>query len=87
MTDQRARSLVSIRRQVSDEEKRLDWRDPNMPILRRWENGWGNITIRAIEPIEEQEFRQDEMAQRDPLRPTWDRDPSYDWANPKRKIR
>jgi hypothetical protein len=53
----------------------LDWRNPDMKVLRPWESQFGEHFIRAVPPEEEQIFRQDMM--RLSQMPLYDKDDTY----------
>ncbi len=63
----------------------LDWRDPDLPVLVPWKDGLGQRTIKAIGPREEQRFRQQNMLERNPLKPNWRDDPTYKLGKKKRR--
>jgi hypothetical protein len=68
-------------------DRRLDWRDPAMPVLREMEFGWGEKRLVEVPPDEEQEYCAS-VVDRKPS-PSWKDDPSYRWARPgarKRRI-
>jgi hypothetical protein len=68
-------------------DRRLDWRDPAMPVLREMEFGWGDKWLVEVPPNEEQQFCAS-VVDRKPA-PSWKDDPSYQWARPgarKRRI-
>lgn len=73
------------RRRREEPDKRLDWRDPEMPVLRRFENNFGEVTIEPVSSDDEQAFHQDEMRTTNPGAPPWDWDPTYDIARRKRR--
>ena len=68
-------------------DRRLDWRDPAMPVLREMEFGYGERRRGEAPPHEEQEYCASVVDQKPA--PRWKDDPSYRWARPgarKRRI-
>lgn len=68
-------------------DRRLDWRDPDMPVLREMEFGYGDRRLVEVPPHEEQEYCASVVDQKPA--PRWKDDPSYRWARPgarKRRI-
>ena len=61
-------------------DKRLNWRDPNMPVLREMEFGWNEKRLVEVPPQEEQEYCASVIDRK--LSPSWKDDPSYKWARP-----
>lgn len=47
------------RRRQREPDKRLDWRDPNMPVLRAMDTG-----MEALSPEDESAYSRDVMARR-----------------------
>lgn len=74
-----------MRRKKLPPDNRLDWRDPEMPVLRP-------AMAEGDKEYKPYEFRQDwiqkyhQNAMTAPrVEPTWDKDPSYNWAEKKRR--
>lgn len=44
------------RRRRENPDTRLDWRDPNMPVLRKWEDNWGQVSLVEITPKKNRNF-------------------------------
>src|ERR1700722_7128105 len=65
------------RRRRPGPDTRLSWRDPEMPLLKRWEWPSGQIGLREIPPEEEQDYRLEKIALQEPGRPEWRRDETY----------
>ncbi len=61
----------------------IDWRDPNMPVLRPFQFRDGTIGLKAFTPEEEQEFRREVIDQYPGS--GYKLDPSYRWGKPNRK--
>lgn len=75
------------RRRDRRPDRRLDWRDPAMLVLREMEFGYGERRLVEVPPLEEQEYCASVVDQKPTLR--WKDDPSYRWARPgarKRRI-
>lgn len=64
---------MTRRRRTREPDKRLDWRDPNMPVLRAMDTG-----MEALSPEDESAYSADVMARS--LEPTWRNDPTYNLA-------
>lgn len=73
---------MGMKRRQRKPDKRLDWRDPDMPVLRPWEEPWGAVVLKAIRPEEEQEFRDQMQHNGNPLAPGWRDDKTYNIARP-----
>lgn len=69
-----------MKRRIAPNPKALDWRDPDMPVLRYFERPWGEKALDEEPPEKEQAWRQEVMAT-GPA-PKWVDDPSYNWARP-----
>jgi hypothetical protein len=69
-----------MRRRDRTPDKRLNWRDPNMPVLRYMEFGWGEKRLVEVPPHEEQEYCASAIDLK--AEPNWKKDPSYAWARP-----
>ena len=69
-----------MRRRDRTPDKRLDWRDPMMPVLREMEFNFGERRLVEVPPQEEQEHCANaiEVKQSE----SWRDDPSYQWARP-----
>ena len=68
--------------------KRLNWRDPNMPVLRiaRPENGVGDWDVYPFPS--DMIHRYHQYAMTIPrMEPEWRNDPSYFWARDKKKVK
>lgn len=70
------------RRRTREPDKRLDWRDPNMPVLRLMESCFGEIKLTPIPPHEESEHCTSMVSNKNPLAPTWRDDPTYNLRRP-----
>jgi hypothetical protein len=66
------------RRRTSKPDKRLDWRDPDMPVLRAMDTG-----MEALSPEEESAYSADVMVRS--IEPTWRNDPTYNLAKRRRR--
>lgn len=69
---------MNRRRRQREPDKRLDWRDPNMPVLRAMDTG-----MEALSPEDESAYSQDVMARS--IEPTWRNDPTYNLAKRRRR--
>lgn len=58
------------RRRRNEPDKRLDWRDPDMPVLRAMDTG-----MEAMTPEDESKYSQ--MVMRKSIEPDWRNDPTY----------
>ena len=65
--------MAPWRRHRKEPEKRLDWRDPDMPVLRAMTTG-----MEALSPKSESEYSQDVMQRS--IEPEWRKDPAYNFA-------
>lgn len=75
------------RRRDRKPDTRLDWRDPEMPVIRDYEvqdEGLGIVVERGTEVVTDlklvQRLSRNNMA--DSQEPNWREDPSYRWARP-----
>lgn len=75
------------RRRRNEPDKRLDWRDPNMPVLRPWEFPDGSKGLAEIPPQEESRHCHHQVNNGNPLAPEWFNDETYNLARRKRKRR
>jgi len=71
-----------MRRRKLPPDKRLDWRDPNMPVFRRVER-LGRVSVEPISPEEEQAWCK-ECVERS-KNPHWSEDETYTLRRYKRK--
>lgn len=69
---------MTRRRRQREPDKRLDWRDPLMPVLRAMDTG-----MEALSPEDESAYSQ--MVMRESLEPGWRNDPTYDLAKRRRR--
>lgn len=70
-----------MRRRRLPPDKRLDWRDPDMPVLRRMEHPMtGEPFLGPVPPKDEQDYHAGKMRdpQYDRAYPSYSRDPVYD---------
>jgi hypothetical protein len=82
LTRQRARSKAGT--------PRLDWRDPDMPALRDYEeyDSLGNVIGRGVEVVKSKVVTKVAWEDlRESAEPDWRNDPSYSWARPARRRR
>lgn len=73
------------RRRNNEPDKRLDWRDQNMPTLRVFERPSGEIALDPEPPEKEQAFRREMMLIS--TAPTWRNDPTYNLGSGQRRRR
>lgn len=73
---------MSRRRRTREPDKRLDWRDKDMPVLRMMEFGWGERRLEAVSPEEESEHCTSMVQNNNPLAPNWRDDETYNLARP-----
>jgi hypothetical protein len=73
------------RRRNREPDTRLNWRDPDMPVLRPWEDRWGKVYIREIPPEEESEYCTSMVNNNNPNAPSWRNDPTYNLAKRRRR--
>jgi len=74
---------VSLRRNKLPPDKRLDWRDPNMPVLcigRKANEPDAPMTLQEVKPELVQEFYRWNIKQPNPGKPHYTDDPSYWWS-------
>lgn len=64
-----------MKRQPPRLDTRLNWRDPSMPVMRKYKFGDGSIK-EIIDPTYEQRYR--EMLLSISNEPNWRDDPTYD---------
>lgn len=78
-----------MRRRKLPPDTRLDWRDPNMPVLREMEFAFGVRRLVEVPPEEEQEYFAEKMRDRrpNPTAPLWYDDDTYNLARPGAKRR
>lgn len=72
------------RRRQREPDKRLDWRDPDMPVLRAMEYSWG-VVLEPIPPQDESEHCASMVSNSNPMAPHWSRDPTYNLAKRRRR--
>lgn len=68
------------KRRRKEPDKRLDWRNPDMPVLRAMDTGMEEMT-----PEDESEYSRDVM--RRSLEPTYRNDPTYNLGRGQRRRR
>lgn len=71
------------RRHKEPEIKRLDWRDPDMPVLRYFEetNADCQVVRRGMQAVSPEDWQREAMFDmRDVSAPNWRNDPSYFWG-------
>jgi hypothetical protein len=81
---------VTRRRTPREEVKRLDWRDPNMPVLRMIEKQDSPFSLPYVEltpvnPKEEQEHCAGMANNSNPLAPHYTQDPTYYLTNRRKR--
>lgn len=64
-------------------DTRLDWRDPNMPVLREYRMGDGSVK-HLVDPNYEQRYR--DMLVHSASTPSWRDDPTYNLKRQKRAL-
>lgn len=64
----------------------IDWRDPNMPVLRPWEFPDGSVGLKAIDPDEEKQYRAT-YGMNNPLHIHYRDDPTYRAKRKRRRIK
>lgn len=67
-----------MRRHRKEPDKRLDWRDPDMPVLRAMTTGMEEMT-----PEDESRYSADVMVRS--MEPTWRKDPTYNLGRGQRR--
>lgn len=73
------------RRRRKEPDTRLDWRDPDMPVLRVFERPWGEVALDPEPPEKEQAFRREMMMFSQA--PNWRNDPTYNLGRGQRRRR
>lgn len=81
-----------MKRRCNEPDNRLDWRDPNMPVLRVVEytnpmGGKPQIVLEEFTPEDERKYAESVMARENPTAPNWKDDPTYSLGKPKRRRR
>jgi hypothetical protein len=79
----RGSGSTSVRGVASDSRSRLDWRDPDMPVLRVYVDydELGGVIARGVELVQPEtvsEVAREDLV--DSVEPNWHADPSYHWA-------
>lgn len=71
------------RRRHQEPDTRLNWRDPNMPVLRVVECGF-RTTVEEFPPDEEKQHAEYmlQVQMENTKTPRWIDDPSYNWRQP-----
>lgn len=76
------------RRANQEPDTRLDWRDPDMPVLRVVEYSRGFqtwIETEEFSPEEESQNSQKTMVTTTPMAPHWTQDPTYRLTNRRKR--
>jgi hypothetical protein len=68
------------RRRIAPNPNVLDWRDEQMPVLRKIVKPWGDVVLEPLRPEQEQAFSHNAMVAGDGI--NWRDDPDYNIARP-----
>lgn len=78
-----------MKRRRLEPDQRLDWRDPNMPVLALVEYRHPHLppkrVMEAVTPERMSQFARNSFAIIHPLFPNWRNDPTYDLAKRRRR--
>jgi hypothetical protein len=72
--------MMTMRRRKLPPDTRPDWRDPDMPVIRRYRMGNGT-TRTEVDPDYERRYR--EMLMETAVQPHYTDDPTYNLRKPK----